>query len=79
MKIIYCIFHFFIFNRSEASAAAQNVVLGQQRLAQAKAQLGHSQRIASHKEIQAANAIQNSATAAAEEINRAGIKCKTVI
>ncbi|XP_055617961.1 uncharacterized protein LOC129763175 [Toxorhynchites rutilus septentrionalis] len=57
--------------RSEAAAAAQAVVLAQHRLAAAKANVAHHQRVAAAKESLAAQAIQNSAKAAAVEINRA--------
>lgn len=56
--------------RSEAAAAAQSVVLAQQRLAQAKSAVAHQQRLASSKESEAANALQKSAHAAAAEIQR---------
>lgn len=56
--------------RSEAAAAAQAVVLAQQRLAAAKQAVAHQQRLAAHKEASAANAIQNAAHAAAAEIHR---------
>ncbi|XP_055524455.1 uncharacterized protein LOC129718071 [Wyeomyia smithii] len=60
--------------RSEAAAAAQAVVLAQHRLAAAKSNVAHHQRIAAHKESLAAQAIQNSAKAAAAEIHRAEIE-----
>ncbi|XP_055375395.1 uncharacterized protein LOC129608097 [Condylostylus longicornis] len=56
--------------RSEAAAAAQAVVLAQQRLAAAKANVAHQQKIAALKEANAAQALQNSARAAAAEIQR---------
>ncbi|XP_053699204.1 uncharacterized protein LOC128746186 [Sabethes cyaneus] len=60
--------------RSEAAAAAQAVVLAQHRLASAKANVAHHQRIAAQKESLAAQAIQSSAKAAAAEIHRAEIE-----
>lgn len=56
--------------RSEAAAAAQSVVLAQQRLAQAKNAVAQQQRLASSKESEAANALQKAAHAAAAEIQR---------
>lgn len=56
--------------RSEAAAAAQAVVLAQQRLAAAKTAVAHQQRMAAHKEANAAAAIQSAAHAAATEIQR---------
>lgn len=58
--------------RSEAAAAAQSVILAQQRLAAAKNMVAQQQRIASAKEAHAAQALHNSAHAAAAEIQRTG-------
>lgn len=58
--------------RSEAAAAAQSVILAQQRLAAAKNAVSQQQRIASAQEAKAATALHNSAHAAAAEIRRTG-------
>lgn len=56
--------------RSEATAAAQSVILAQQRLAATKATLSHQQKVAAAKEAQAATALQRTAHAASIEIQR---------
>lgn len=58
--------------RQEANAAATSVVLAQQRLAQAKAEVAEHQRIAASKEAHAAQIIHRSANAAAHEIQKSG-------
>lgn len=60
--------------RSEAAAAAQSVILAQQRLAAAKNSVAQQQRLASAQEAKAATALHNSAHAAAAEIRRTGTK-----
>lgn len=56
--------------RSEASAAAQGIILAQQRLAATKNALAHHQKIASVKEATAADFLKRAAHAASIEIQR---------
>lgn len=57
---------------AEAAAAAQSVVLAQQRLAAAKNAVAHQQRIAAAKEAHAVSALQNSPNIAFAEIQKSG-------
>lgn len=57
---------------AESAAAAQSVVLAQQRLASAKNAVAHQQRIAAAKEAHAVSALQNSPNVAFAELQRNG-------
>lgn len=61
--------------QQEAKAAANGLVLAQQRLAQAKAEVAEHQKLAAIKEANAAAIIQKSASLAAANIQKSGKIC----